>query len=176
MQIFIWFGSLVLVIWAGVTDWQSRRIPNWMTVPGFFLGLVFNAAFWNWPGVKASLQGAGLGLGLLLPFVLMRGLGAGDWKLMGALGAWLGPSNVILALLGTVFVTGLMAIVQVLRHGRLKETLVNMGSLILTFATFGIRSTRVTLDNPGLLKLPFGVAAAVATTLLFIAEWSHRFF
>jgi prepilin peptidase CpaA len=176
MQIATWILSLGFVIWAGVLDWRTRRIPNWLTVPALLLGVAFNSAIGGWAGTKGALQGAGLGLAVLLPFVLLRGLGAGDWKLMGGLGAWLGPNNIILALLGTVFVAGIMALVQVFRARRLKETLTNMWTVILTLITFGTRATRITLDNPGLLKLPFGVAAAVATTILFCAEWAHRFF
>jgi prepilin peptidase CpaA len=157
-------------------DWRTRRIPNWLTVPAFFAGIAFNATAWGWVGMKAALVGAGLGLGLLLPFVLLRGLGAGDWKLMGALGAWLGPDNIILALLGTIFVAGIMAVVQVLRSGKVKQTLANMWVVFLTLVTFGVRSSKVNLDNPGLLTLPFGVAAAVATTILFCAEQAYRVF
>jgi prepilin peptidase CpaA len=176
MQFIVWFVALGFVIWAAVLDWRTRRIPNWLTVPALFLGIAFNTAIWKWIGTKTSLQGAGIGLAVLLPFVLLRGLGAGDWKLMGALGAWLGPNNIALTLIGTVFVAGIMAVVQVFRAGRLKETLINTWMLFLTLITFGVRSSRISLDNPGLLSLPFGVAAAVATILIFCAEWAHRFF
>jgi prepilin peptidase CpaA len=172
----VWILALGFVSWAGWLDWRSRRIPNWLTVPAFFAGIAFNSIVWGWAGMKAALVGAGLGLGLLLPFVLLRGLGAGDWKLMGALGAWLGTNNIILALLGTIFVAGLMAVVQVLRSGSVKQTLANMWVVLLTLVTFGVRSSKINLDNPGLLTLPFGVAAAVATTILFCAEQAYRVF
>jgi len=117
-----------------------------------------------------------LGLALLLPFVLLRGLGAGDWKLMGALGAWLGPSRLIVVLLGTVFIAGAMATVQMIRHGRVKETLYHVGVLLVILTTFGMRGQRenLTLDNPGLMKLPFGVAVAVSTVLFFAALSAMR--
>lgn len=172
----IWIFALGIAGWAGWLDWRSRRIPNWLTVPAFVAGIALNSAVWGVAGMKAALVGAGLGLGLLLPFVLLRGLGAGDWKLMGALGAWLGPYNIILALLGTIFVAGVMAVVQVLRSGRVKQTLANMWVVFLTLVTFGMRSSKINLDNPGLLSLPFGVAAAVATTILFCAEQAYRVF
>ena len=176
MTTLVWILVLGFVGWAGWLDWRTRRIPNWLTVPALFAGIAFNSAVWGWAGMKAALVGAGLGLGLLLPFVLLRGLGAGDWKLMGAMGAWLGTNNIILALLATVFVAGLMAVVQVLRSGNVKQTLANMWVVLLTLVTFGVRSSKINLDNPGLLTLPFGVAAAVATTILFCAEQAYRVF
>ena len=96
---------------AGWTDWRWRRIPNWLTVPTLLLGIGVNCFATGWAGAKESLLGAGLGLGLLLPFVLIRSLGAGDWKLVGALGAFLGPSRLITVLMGTILVAGLLALV-----------------------------------------------------------------
>src|SRR5438094_3710309 len=81
--------AVLLAVWAGWLDWRSRRIPNWLTVPALLLGVALNTIVWRLPGTRAGLQGAGLALALLLPFVVLRGLGAGDWKLMGALGAFL---------------------------------------------------------------------------------------
>ena len=71
--------AVALAVAAGVTDWRSRRIPNWLTVPGLLVGIAANAAFGGLTGLKSSLLGAGLGLLLLLPFVFLRSLGAGDW-------------------------------------------------------------------------------------------------
>ena len=67
--------AVPLVATAGGTDWLWRRIPNWITVPGLFIGIAANAVVGGWPGAKSSLLGAGLGLALLLPFVLVRSMG-----------------------------------------------------------------------------------------------------
>jgi prepilin peptidase CpaA len=157
--------TLALASWAGWLDWRSRRIPNWLTVPALLFGLGFHALTEGWPGAKDALVGAGLGLGLLLPLVLARGLGAGDWKLMGALGAFLGRDQFIAVLLGTVLVAGIMAVTEMLRRKRVIETLKNLWVLFLILVTFGHRGARgqITLDNRGLMALPFGVAAAVST-------------
>ena len=162
-------SALGLAVWAGWMDWRSRRIPNWLTVPALGAGLLVNALAGRWAGTKQALEGAGLGLAILLPFVLLRGLGAGDWKLMGALGAWLGPSRLMVVLLGTVFIAGVMAIVQMIRQRRVKETLQHLWILLGIMATFGFWGQRhnLTLDNPALMRLPFGVAAAASTVLFF---------
>src|SRR6185437_11565740 len=94
---------------------------------GFLLGVIMNFVLWgwrntNWHGGKASLEGAALGLAVFLPFVLLRALGAGDWKLMGAVGAVMGPALLLLVIFGSVFVAGIMSVVEVVRSRRIKET------------------------------------------------------
>jgi prepilin peptidase CpaA len=170
----VWAGAVALSMVAAWTDWRTRKIPNWLTVSGFLAGIGINSLFHGWHGAKASLEGAGLALVLLLPLVLLRGLGAGDWKLMGAVGAILGPVPFIVVLFATVFSAGLMAIVEIIRQGRVKQTVVNLGVLVHGFFTFGIRpNPKISLDNPGMLTLPFGVAAAVATLLCYGAALWH---
>src|ERR1043166_2446284 len=113
--------AVLLAGWAGWLDWRSRRIPNWLTVPALLLGIAVNAIAGGVAGGEAGLLGAGLGLALLLPFVLLRGLGAGDWKLMGALGAFLGPGRLLVVLFGTILIAGLMAVVEMVRRRRVKQ-------------------------------------------------------
>src|SRR5271154_7592486 len=118
----IWALTLALTLYAGWMDLRTRRIPNWLTVPGLCVGVAVNGALGGWHGVLLALKGAGLALGLLLPLVLMRALGAGDWKLMGALGAFLGPVLFLCVLVGSILVSGLMAVVEVMRTHRVKST------------------------------------------------------
>jgi prepilin peptidase CpaA len=101
----IWALTIGVTLIAAFVDFRSNKIPNWLTVPAFFLGLTLRAVISGWAGAKASLEGAGLALILLLPLVLMRALGAGDWKLMGAVGAFLGPVLFLFVLLGSVLVS-----------------------------------------------------------------------
>ena len=109
----------MIAIVAGIWDWRYRRIPNWLTVSGLVAGIAVNTILLRWPGLKAALLGAALGLGLLLLFVLIRSLGAGDWKLAGALGACVGPRPLLSILMVTVLFAGLLALVMVIRSGRL---------------------------------------------------------
>jgi prepilin peptidase CpaA len=169
-QIIIWALTLALTISAALLDWRSRRIPNWLTVPGLLLGVMAHALLSGWQGALFSLKGAGLALVILLPPVLLRGLGAGDWKLMGAVGAFLGPVLMLFVLFGSFLGSALMAIAQMMRAGRVVETLRNLWILLRGFFSFGLRAhPQINLDNPSLMKLPFGVAVAVATLICFCA-------
>jgi prepilin peptidase CpaA len=171
----IWMLTLTITMWAGWVDWRSRKIPNWLTVSGFSVGVGVHALFGGWRGTLTSLEGAGLALALLLPLVLLRGLGAGDWKLMGAVGALLGPWGLLAFLFVNVLVAGFLAAATVIWTRRVIVTLKNMAMLVQGFFVFGWRGNpQMTLDNPGLLKLPFGVAVALTSVICFaISRWAR---
>jgi prepilin peptidase CpaA len=168
---FIWIFTLALALSAGLFDWRFRRIPNWLTLSGLLFGIGLHIQFSGWQGAKFAFEGAGLALLLLFPLVLLRALGAGDWKLMGALGAFLGPVLLLFVLFGSLVVSGLMAIVEIVRTGRVWSTFQNLIVLIRGFFSFGLRKRpEITLDNPGLLKIPFAVAVALATAFCFFVS------
>jgi len=150
---------------AGWTDWRSRRIPNWLTVSGLVMGIACNTVYARWPGALAALEGAGLGLLLLFPFVVVRALGAGDWKLVGAMGAFLGPRPLLLVLVVALLVAGAMALALVIYKRRLGQTFRNIGRLLFAFATGRPGDPAISLDNPQAAKVPFGVAFALAVIL-----------
>jgi prepilin peptidase CpaA len=107
-----------------------------------------------------------LGLLLLFPFVLVRALGAGDWKLAGALGAFLGVHELLLVLAGAVMIAGVMALALVIYKRRFGQMVRNLGRLLFALATGHPGLPAVSLDNPESLKVPFGVAVALAAILL----------
>jgi prepilin peptidase CpaA len=170
LQPLILAGAVLLSVVAGWTDLRSRRIPNWLTAPGLLIGVAANTILGGWSGLKASLLGAALGLALLLPFVLLRSLGAGDWKLAGALGAFAGRELLINLLLGSVLVAGLMALVLVIYKGRVRQTVLNIGHILVSLVTFRLPGSRVSLDNPDSLKVPYGLALAFTVVLYGVAH------
>jgi prepilin peptidase CpaA len=171
----ILLGAVLLAVVAAWTDFRRRRIPNWLTVSGMLVGVVANVALNGWSGLKTSLLGAGLGLLLLLPFVLLRSLGAGDWKLAGALGAFTGPVLLMDLLLGSVFVAGVMAVALIIYKRRVRETLRNIGHILVSLVTFRLPGSQVSLDNPDSLKVPYGVALAFTVVLYGVAHvWGVR--
>jgi prepilin peptidase CpaA len=166
-------GAVLLAMVAAWTDLRSRRIPNWLTVPGVLIGITANTVLSGWSGLKTSLLGAAVGLALLLPFVLLRSLGAGDWKLAGALGAFTGPSVLVDTLLASVFVAGVMAVALVIYKGRVRQTLRNIGHILISLVTFRLPGSRVSLDNPDSLKVPYGVALAL-TVVIYGILWKLK--
>jgi prepilin peptidase CpaA len=172
----IWTITLAFTALAGWLDWRTRKIPNWLTVPGFVAGVCVHAFIDGWRGAVSSLEGAGLALLILLPMVLVRGLGAGDWKLMGAVGAMLGrPIALLFFLFVSALVAGVMAVITVIWTRQVRATFRNIFVLVQGFFIFGWRGDpKMTIDNPGLLKLPFGVAAAMTTMICFvISRWAR---
>jgi prepilin peptidase CpaA len=165
IQIGPWILAALIALIAGALDWRYRRIPNWLTVSGLAAGVVTNAVLYRWPGLKTALLGALLGLGVLLPLVIIRSLGAGDWKLAGALGACLGPRQLMSVLVGTILVAGVMALALVIWKGRLKRTLRNIAHLLAALFSLRMPGSEVSLDDPQSTKIPFGVAMAL--TVLF---------
>jgi prepilin peptidase CpaA len=171
----IWGITLAFTLWAAWLDWRTHKIPNWLTVAGFTLGIGMRSVVLGWHGALNSLAGAGLALAILLPVVMLRGLGAGDWKLMGAVGALLGPWAMLVVLFVSILVAGVMAVLTISQAGRVFTTLRNIVALVKGFFVFGWRGNpKFTIDNPGLMKLPFGVAAALATLICFVASrWAR---
>jgi prepilin peptidase CpaA len=163
-------GAVVLASIAAWTDLRSRRIPNWLTVPAAIIGLAASTILGGWSGLRASLLGIALGLVLLLPFVLLRSLGAGDWKLAGALGAFVGHEKLIDLLLGSVLIAGVMALALVIYKRRLGQTVRNIGHIFVSLITFRLPGDRVSLDNPQSLKIPYGVALALTVLLYGVAH------
>lgn len=169
-----WIPALLLAVLAGVLDWRYRRIPNWLTVSAALAGIAINTFIYRWPGFKSALLGMVLGLALLLPFVALRSLGAGDWKMVGALGACLGPQQLISALVVGALVAGVIALIAVIVTGRLKQTLVNIVHMLGALFTLRMPGREVSLDDPNSSKIPFGVAMALAVLLYGVGKATGR--
>ncbi len=110
--------ALVLLLLAGsVCDIQTRRVPNILTAAGVLAGLAGHACFGGLSGLLWSLEGTAAVLPLLLLYAA-RVFGAGDIKLLMAVGALMGPVFLLWTLLGAVFAAGLLAFALLIRRGR----------------------------------------------------------
>ena len=100
----------VVLVTATFTDLRSSRIPNLLTFTAMAIGLIAHACLAGSQGLLFSLEGIGVGLGLFLLFYASGGIGAGDVKLMGAVGAMVGPYDALIAGLLAILVGGVYAL------------------------------------------------------------------
>ena len=96
--------------WAVREDLLTHHIPNRLTGPLLAGGVALQCAVGGWRGIEDASLGALVGLAMLLPFYLLRAMGAGDVKLLAALGAALGAHWALIAGVDTIIAGGVLAI------------------------------------------------------------------
>jgi prepilin peptidase CpaA len=159
---------------AAVTDQRSRKVPNWLTVPAFVAALVVHAAAGGLTGLGFSLLGFSTGFGLLFLLWLLGGSGGGDVKLMGALGAWLGPRLTVLVFLASAVVIVLMTL-GAMAYGLLARGMqtirTQMRSGSLSHATGAVDQDARRAERQRFRILPYAVPVALSTWLVLAAAW-----
>lgn len=150
---------------AVVTDMRSSRIPNWLTFPSMALALAAHAWLHGLQGCLFSLLGFAVGLGLFLGPHLLGCMGAGDVKLMAAVGAIVGPQDALLSALLSATVGGLYALGAMWHHWGLRSAVCRMGCSVRSLVTPG--GQRASVQEMALpYRLRYGVAIAGGTLLL----------
>ena len=162
--------SLALATVACAFDLRTRRIPQMVTLGGAAAGLVFQTVNGGWAGGAISVTGWLVGTAVfLVPFVL-GGLGAGDVKLLGALGAWLGPADVIWLALYTGIAGGILALLVAAATGYLRRALANVRVLLVHWRMNGLRPLpELTLERTRAPRLAYAlpILAGTLATLFF---------
>lgn len=110
---------LLILVVAVLKDWKHHRIPNWLTYGVLLSGLILQYLFLNAAGVVEGLKGAGVGLVVLLPFYLTGGMGAGDVKMMAAVGSFIGPMAAFSSACFALVAGGCVALFLIIRSGQL---------------------------------------------------------
>jgi prepilin peptidase CpaA len=153
-------GSLIIILtFATREDLLNHRIPNVLVVLGLGIGILVQTSVRGWDGASFSLLGALVGLGGLLPFYLLRAMGAGDVKLMAAVGSFLGPMAAGLAVALTLIVGALLAIGFVVLRTLSRET--PSGTTLASPLHW-----LVTWESARRERFPYALAIAVGTLLL----------
>jgi prepilin peptidase CpaA len=170
---------IVVVLVAAFFDIRQHRIPNWLTLPGTLLGIALNGFLFETSGLWYSFKGMGLAFAVYFILYLLRGMGAGDVKLMAAVGAAAGPTNWLGILFLTALIGGVAALALAASKGRMRKTFQNMGLMLLS-----LRQGRAPYrDNPELdvqsekaLRLPHGAVIAGGTLAFVLAAliWAPR--
>jgi prepilin peptidase CpaA len=161
--------ALVIGGVACATDLRSARIPNALTFGAVAAALLFHLLAPQ--GGGAMFIGAGLLAGLLVffPFFALGALGAGDVKLMAALGAWIGwAATVQVALYGAI-AGGVLAVVVAMWRGYLRQALRNIGMLLQYWRLVGLKPLpELTLEAGHGLRLPYALPIMVG---LVVTLW-----
>ncbi|MES2077504.1 MAG: prepilin peptidase [Pseudomonadota bacterium] len=167
---------LCLVAQAAVTDLAVRKIPNVLVLSGLALALMLHLlAGPRWAPVTQWLAGTLAGFFLFLPLYLLRGMAAGDVKLMAMVGAFAGPWAVYHIALLTCLFGGLMALAILVLSGRCREGLDNVWLMLKPrlMRLLGMPLCRVPLaPGASVGGMPYGVAIALGTAC-FVA-WTHH--
>jgi prepilin peptidase CpaA len=171
MHSIAWWPTLVVLTVVTITDLRSRRIPNWVTFPFLLAGLVVSAWQHGWSGVGSSVMGLLLGALLFGVLWFVGGMGMGDVKLAAAIGAWIGPGQMVTALVMTGIIGGVMALVWAACSGYLGQLFRGTGDLIFGLKDRGLRPhPELVLDNPLTRKMPYAPAIALGTLASFFAR------
>jgi prepilin peptidase CpaA len=131
--------ALGVAITAVASDVTTRRIPNLLTFGAALAALIAHAYAAGWTGAGLSLAGWLLGVAVFFPVFALGGMGAGDLKLLGALGAWLGPAAAAWVALYSGVAGGVMAVFVAACSGYLTKALTNIWGLLVYWRVAGVR-------------------------------------
>jgi|SRR3990172_7783059 len=168
-----WHVKLVclLLIVAAYIDGKQLRVPNWLTYPMVFSGLIFNAWMGGWTGLGDGLVGMVVGLACLLPLYSVGGMGAGDVKLMAGVGAWLGATVTFYAFCVSTVVGAVMAIGMVLYRKAAVKHYAQLLTILHEWMT--IRNpkelSRIAAERkPSMYLLPYGIPICIGSIGYFL--------
>jgi prepilin peptidase CpaA len=171
-DVLLGFDALAVAMTGAVVDVKEHRIPNWLTYPVILLGLLLRGCFLGWRGLGSGVAGCLLAGGIVCVFYLVRAMGAGDVKLLAAIGSLVGPRNAVNVLVATAIAGGVLALVYVFARRRFGATLRNLGAVVLFHSWSGLKAhPEFNLDNPSALRMPYGLAIATGTLCAFLAIW-----
>ena len=164
----------ILTATAAGFDMRYRRIPNWLVLAGIIAGFGSNALFSGLSGLGHAAAGLGLGFGLYFPLYLLRARGAGDVKLLAAVGAITGPGNCFWIFLLTAVLGGVIAVLLLALKGRIQKTFFNVAWILRDLMQMKApyhSSEELDVNSSKGMRLPHGAMIAVgAVAFLVVAN------
>ncbi|NHZ77936.1 hypothetical protein F2P44_01275 [Massilia sp. CCM 8695] len=165
---------IALLLAAAASDLASRRIPNRLLAAGLACAAILHLC----SGTPLALLSTGLagfaaGLLLFLPLYCLRGMAAGDVKLMATVGAFTGPVLALQIALAAFCAGGVMALLLILASGRLRDTCANLISLLrpLFLRIGGLPVAAEPMPTPSVGNMPYAVAIAAGTFFTLAQPW-----
>ncbi len=154
-----------LVVAAAVFDVRTHKIPNALNLAGILAGFTAGLALDGMAGLKRAGLGFALGFGVYFAMYLLRAMGAGDVKLMAAVGSIVGPGNWFALFVFTSVLGGILALGLVIQKGRLSKTLWNVWFLLRDLARLRSPARNPELDvrSEESVKLEHAVSIALGS-------------
>ncbi|HHX75715.1 MAG TPA: peptidase A24 [Firmicutes bacterium] len=153
------------------TDLKSRKIYNKIVLAGFVSAWVLHLVSQGIAaGTKYTFYGFFTGVALLLVPYLVGGMGAGDVKMLGVIGAFAGSGRVVQIMLASALAGGVIALVTILKEGGGGR---RMKNLLLSFYCFLFTRRKEHLagledgNRPG-KTLPYGVILALGVVIIYL--------
>ena len=134
---FLQAATIAIALVAALWDLKTRRIPNVLTFGAALAGIAVHGYLGGWTGAGMSVAGWLVGVACFLPLFLLGGMGAGDVKLLAAIGAWLGPAATVWVAMFSAIAGGLMGLIVSLWSGYLTQAIVNISWMFRFWRTAG---------------------------------------
>ena len=168
-----------LVITAAIYDIRVRRIPNWLTVSGVVTGFALNWFLYEEAGLVMSAKGLGIALLVYFPLFLLRAMGAGDAKLMAAVGSIVGAANWLGVFFCSAILGGIFGLFCVIFRGRFLETLTNISVIFRSLMHLQppyVQSAALDMRSPKAFGFPHGAVIALGSVAFIVAGavWAPR--
>ncbi len=168
----------ILVAVAAAYDIRFRRIPNWLVLAGIVAGIAWNSYSAGSAGLGRGAAGLGLGFILYFPLWLVRARGAGDVKLLAAVGAITGPGNCFWIFLLTAILGGVIALVLLMFRGRVRKTFFNVAWIMRDLMHFRApyqSSGELDVTTTKGMRLPHAAMIAVgAVAFMYMVRTGYR--
>jgi prepilin peptidase CpaA len=154
-NVFLHSVALIVALISGYTDIRYRKILNLVSLPAIAVGFILQVVFFGLPGLISAGVGFLIGFGFFFLFYVFGGMGAGDVKLMGALGALLGQTYIVY----TIIFTGLF------------------GLIIVIILFFPYLFLAIKTRKPGIFLafrkhyMPYGIAISLGAILTILLYW-----
>ncbi len=170
------FSCLILIpatLYAAWMDYRAHKVPNWLNAAIALAGFCAQGCFFGWEGLGTAALGMLTGLGLLIVPWLMYAMGAGDVKLMAAIGVWLGPWLTLVAFCLGAILAGAVAVAMILVGGRFWQAWVNLQAIL-----YKMKSRETAFSDFACAKsftatsqlLPYGVPLTVGSLVVLLGR------
>jgi prepilin peptidase CpaA len=153
---------LVVAVVAVVSDLRSRRIPNWLTFGAAVFAVAYGTFTSGVSGLGASVAGWLAGAALFFPLFALGGMGAGDVKLLAALGAWLGPAESVWVAMFAAMAGGVLGLAVAIVRGYLRTAISNLWVMLMHWRTQGLGPVPgLTLKDSNSPRLAYAIPISI---------------